>query len=141
MTRLRRTAAAAVIGSFALAAAGCGDDDEYTNELRPPSPIVVTAAVTESGVAASPTEFGAGPISLIVANQTEASQVVTLASASAAGADVSQSTGPINPGDTATVKVDVAEGDYELRTEGAAEPARLEVGESRPSAQDELLLP
>lgn len=140
-TTFRLAGLAAVMGGLVIGTAGCGDDDDYANELRPPAPIVVTAAITESGIAASPTEFGAGPISLIVTNQTDTSQVATLESRGGGADAVSQSTGPISPGDTATVKVDVTEGDYVLRTEGAIDPARLEVGEPRESAQDELLLP
>ena len=61
----------------ALALAGCGGDEEYTNEPRSPAPINVTAAITEKKLAVSPRRFGAGPINLIVSNQTEDARSVT----------------------------------------------------------------
>lgn len=130
-------------GALAIAAAGCGSDDDYQNELRPPAPIVVTAAIGSESVSVSPRDFGAGPISLIVTNQTKATQQVTLETAdTSARPGVNQRTGPISPSDTATLKVDLETGTYRLGVaEDGIEPARIVVGESRPSAQNELLQP
>ena len=77
----RRTAAAALgVVAAAAAAAGCGAGGSgHTNEPRPPVPIVVTASISNDRVSVSPRMFGAGPISLVVTNQTRASQQVTLA--------------------------------------------------------------
>ena len=69
----RRTAQ--VVPCIALATAfvaGCGSDTSYRNEPRPASPIVVTASINKDAVAVSPRRFGAGPITLIVTNQTGA---------------------------------------------------------------------
>lgn len=140
--RMRR-AGAALAAVALLTAAGCGDDEDYPNENRPPAPIVVTAAITKSGVSVSPEKFGAGPISLIVTNQTGTSQQVTLETDdTASGPGITQSTGPINPRDTATLKADVPEGSYRVSVGGdSIEAATLEVGAERPSAQNELLQP
>jgi hypothetical protein len=55
---------------------------------------------------------------------------------------VTQSTQPITPSGTATLEVDVPEGDYELTSsDGGVEPAAVRVGEQRESAQNQLLLP
>ena len=139
--RMMPRAATAVAFTLALAAAGCGEDDDFANQPRPPSPIVVSAAVTESGVSVSPDEFGAGAVNLIVTNQTDGSHEVTLASRGG-GESLQQGTGPINPGDTASVKVDLEPGTYRVSAgSGSIEPATVEVGPPRESAQDRLLEP
>ena len=135
-----------VIGLLAatLALAGCGSDPDYANEPRPPSPINVTAAVTPEKVTVSPAKFGAGPIVLIIANQTEDPQQATLETNEVAGSSggIKQSTSPINPDGTATLKVDVREGQYQLSVDGAGvKPARVIVGPERESAQNDLLQP
>jgi len=138
-----RRMTAALAGLALLAVAGCGDDDDYANEPRPPAPIVVTAAITKDGVSVSPAKFGAGPINLIVTNQTETSQQITLETRdTSGGAGITQSTGPINPRDTATLKADVPEGTYRVGVDGdSIDAATLEVSAKRPSAQNELLQP
>jgi hypothetical protein len=138
-----RALAAAVTLSATLAAA-CGDEDDYANEPRPPAPIVVSAAVTDARVSVSPREFGAGPVNLVVTNQTERAQEITLETDEIGGTEpgIQQRTGPINPGDTASLKADLKQGTYRVAvdTEGIR-PAALAVGDERPSAQNELLQP
>ena len=101
-------------------------------------PINVSVQLGARTVTASPAKFGAGPITLLVANQSGASQTVTID-----GPRVRQSVGPINPEDTATLKVSVLPGDYTLSAAEAAglRPAKLTVGPNRPSGQNTLLLP
>ena len=138
---LRRFALGAVCGT-ALVAAGCGEEDTYKNDPRPPTTIVITAAILPDKVSVSPTGFGAGPISLIVANETDASQRISIVRQINGQPQTSEQTGPINPHDTATLKADVEEGEYEIRVEGEGiAPARVEVGPARESAQNELLQP
>jgi hypothetical protein len=134
------TAIAAV--PFGLLSAGCGEEDDYRNEARPPTPIVVSAAITDGRVSVSPREFGAGPVTLIVTNQTERAQEVTLETDEIGGASggIKQTSGPINPGDTASVKAELERGTYRVGIDGGGS-ASLQVGASRPSAQDELLQP
>jgi hypothetical protein len=136
-----------VIAMIAAGAAlsGCaGSEDDYANNPRPPAPINVTAAVTDKRVTVSPEKFGAGPVVIIIANQTEVAQKVTLETDEIGGSSpgVKQTTSPINPSGTATLKVDLREGTYEVRTEGAGiRPAELTVGAERESAQNQLLQP
>ena len=141
--RPKVAAAAVVICALGATAAGCGSDDDYENQLRPARPIVVTAAISKDEVSISPREFGAGPISLIVTNQTDDTQQVTLETADTSGsAGIAQQTGPINPSDTATLQVDIKTGTYELAAAGAGiKPGKLVVGKDRPSAQNDLLQP
>lgn len=124
--------------------AGCGEEDDYANEPRPPSPITVTASISENRISVSPRSFGAGPVTLIVANQTQRAQEITLETQEIGGSapGIRQRSGPINPGDTASLKANLRQGTYSVTVQGGAtQPASLRVGGQRPSAQDELLQP
>ena len=137
--RARRAIACALALSGALA--GCGQDEDHVNDERPASSINVTAAIIDGRINVSPEQFGAGPIRLIVTNQTDSEQAVTFATG---GSDsgITETSDPIIPSGTTTLEVDVTEGDYEITTEGGGiRPAGVTVGAARPSAQDQLLLP
>jgi hypothetical protein len=143
---MRRTAALAPLAVGAvLAVGGCGSiSADYKNDPRPPGPIVVTGYIDDQRVSVSPRSLGAGPISLIVTNQTGAAQRVTLESAGAAGTGpgLKQVTAPISPRDTATLKADVKPGSYTVHVAGdGIRAARLQVGRERASAQNDLLQP
>jgi hypothetical protein len=139
----RRALAPAVLTVAALVA-GCGGGTTYKNNPRPPAPINITASVSGAGIAVSPGSFGAGPIVLIVTNQTGASQEITFESneLGASKPGVTQTTEPINPRGTGQLKVNVTEGRYRVRAANAdIAPAQITVGPSRPSAQNDLLQP
>jgi hypothetical protein len=142
--RRRRRTGAMVTGLAVLALVGCGASSDYRNEPRPPAPIVLTASISDQRISVSPRSFGAGPISLIVTNQTTAAQRVTIESADAAGQGpgLKQETAPISPRDTATLKADVDPGRYSVHVgaDGIA-AAALRVGPQRASAQNDLLQP
>lgn len=82
--------------SSALLAAGCGEERSYSNDPRPPSTIVLTASINAEEVSVSPRRFGAGPVNLVIVNETSAAQKITFATSGGAGG-FSQQTGPINP--------------------------------------------
>jgi hypothetical protein len=131
----------------ALALASCGSaGHKYANAERPPSPIVVSASISDKSVSVSPRKFGAGPITLIISNQSTSSQQVTLETVEDPGGSgpgvKAIETGPINPRETASVKGDVKQGTYALRV-GAdgIRAARIQVGKQRASAQNDLLQP
>lgn len=142
-----RRATIAALGVTAALAAGCGGGggSSYKNTPRPPSPIVITASISDNGVSVSPRRFGAGPISVIVTNQTKAAQKVTLETASGPATSspgLKQETAPISPRDTATLKLDVTPGRYRMHVSGGSiRPATLRVGKARESAQNDLLQP
>lgn len=148
---MRRKPRQAVIAACALSVAGalasCGGSDHvYKNTERPPTPIVISAAINDRSVVVSPRRFGAGPITLIISNQSSQSQQVTLETDSAPGdtgpGQKAIATGPINPRETASVKGEVARGVYALKVGGGdIRAARVTVGKQRPSAQNELLQP
>ena len=135
------------ITATALLVAGCGTKSDYANNPRPPSPITITAAISGNRVEVSPTRFGAGPITLVVTNQTQRLRDLVLESADQPGSGkpglAAQHTGPINPQGTASLKADLSEGRYTVRVRAgkAIHPARLVVGRKRASAQNQLLQP
>jgi hypothetical protein len=141
--RGERLVAVAVL-AVATGAAGCGGSGKFANQPRPASPITVTAAIDKGKVRVSPTKFGAGPVTLIVSNQSGAAQDITFETDEVGGtqAGIRKSTGPIADQDTATLQVDPREGTYRLSVKSRAiQPAALVVGKPRASAQDQLLQP
>jgi hypothetical protein len=124
--------------ALAALATGCGGDDEARSEERPPVPINVSVSINERNITASPAKFGAGPVTLLIANQSGASQTITIE-----GPRLRRSVGPINPEDTATVRLELAPGEHTLSADESAgvREERLAVGPRRASAQDTLLLP
>lgn len=135
--------AALVLGAAALAS-GCGEEDDYENRPRPPAPIVISASIADDRVSVSPRAFGAGPITLIVTNQTQAAQKLVLETdeIGGSGPGIEQQTGPISPGDTASLKADLGKGTYRVAVNGRGiAEAALDVGDPRKSAQDDLLQP
>jgi hypothetical protein len=143
----RQAAVAACAITAALALGACGDDRKASdNTERPPTPIVVSASIDDKTVDVSPKKVGAGPITLIISNQSSASQRVTLETNEQPGDSgpgrKAIETGPINPRETASVKGQVTEGTYALRVGGdGVKPATIKVGKERTSAQNELLQP
>jgi len=129
------------MAATALFAAGCGGERSYLNDERLPAQIILTATISPDEVSVSPERFGAGSVSLVIANQTAAAQQITFETTGGDGG-FKQQTGPINPGDTATLKADVTEGEVTVRVQGdGIDPAVLTVGAARAGARDELLQP
>ena len=131
--------AAGVLGALA----GCGDEADYANKPRPAAPINVTAAISDKKISLSPKEFGAGPVVIIVSNQTGNEKTLTLQTEELGGnhPGIKQSTDPIAPRGTGTLKADVREGSYALSVSDGPKAAMLDVGPKRKSAQDQLLEP
>jgi hypothetical protein len=143
-TRTIQWAAVGVAVALAITAPACGGDEEFANRPRPPATLQISAVIAPTRVTVSPSRFGAGPIELIASNQTSISQRLTLRSQRLiAGADqLNQRTAPINPGDTASLKADLAEGVYSVSASSATiRGARIRVGPPRVSAKDRLLQP
>jgi hypothetical protein len=138
--------ACALVAAGALTSCGDSDSDKYANAQRPPRPIVISAAINDGAIQVSPAKFGAGPITLIISNQSTASQQVTLETEDDPGGsspgEKAIETGPINPRETASVKGSVRQGTYTLHVGGdEIRGARVVVGRERPSGQDDLLNP
>jgi hypothetical protein len=143
-TKTARGCVAVLALTLTAALGGCGGDDDYANQPRPPAPVSVAAYISDDGISIDPSEVGGGHVVLVVTNQTDSSQRVTLATDEVGGDEpgIERSTSQINPRDTGSLKVNLSQGTYRVGVEDAAiEAARLTVGEQRPSAQDELLQP
>ena len=110
---------------------GCGDDDEFANRQRAPTQITLSASITPRGITVSPSRIGAGTIELLASNLTSTSQQLTLRSdrRPAGTPSIEQRTGPINPGDTASLTADLVQGTYRVTTRSEARgPATIRVG-------------
>jgi hypothetical protein len=133
-------------GALVLVAAGCGEED-FKNEKRPPVPIELTGVIQEDKVTVSPngrdTKVGAGPIVIIISNQTEDAHTVTLEGDRIPAVRV----GPINPLDTASIQKTLPRGIYEVRAGSEVavpkeiRPAELRIGPPRDPSNNRLLLP
>jgi len=136
--RGRSAALVALLVVALVALAGCGGGDEARSEQRPPVPINVSVLLGGDHITASPAKFGAGPVTLLIANQSGAAQSLTID-----GPRLRRSVGPIPPADTATVKLTMNTGDFTISAEESSglRPADLTVGPPRESAQNQLLLP
>ncbi len=143
MTKPRRIYAVGVItGVVAVSAlAACGGDD-FENRPRPPVALQLTGVIGERKVTISPATVGAGPIVLIVSNQTEESHTVTLD-----GPSGTEEVGPINPLDTGRIQHNLEQGSYQVKAgsskavEREIDPAVLTVGPKRESSSNSVLLP
>jgi hypothetical protein len=132
------------VALLALAGSGCGSNDGYDNTARPPAPVNVAVNVTNERVLISPARLGAGPVVLIVANESDRSRDLTVKAADDGASCVKEpaSTGPINPAGTARVAFALVRGSCIVSVRDSdLTPARLTVGRQRTSAQAELLQP
>ncbi len=137
---LNRKASLVVATTTVMAVSACGSTTRYANDPRPPDLAIITTAVTNDRVAVAPARVGAGPVEFTLANETGASQTVTVASDQAG--QLRLQTPPINPGDTASLKTVLKTGGYSVRVDGSTiRASRIAVGPSRPSAQSTLLEP
>lgn len=143
MGELRRARWATSVAVLALLLGGCGDD-EFANRERAPDRIILSVSITPREITVSPSRIGAGTVELIASNLTSRSQQITLRSGklSAGTAPLEQRTGPINPGDTASLTADLVRGTYRLTTSaGRRPPATIRVGPTRSGSPDQLLAP
>jgi hypothetical protein len=146
MTRSRagRIATAAVVLGVAIGLAACGNEKEYANDPRPPSPINVGASISDQGVLVSPRRMGGGPVVLVATNQSGDAQTLTIQPVRLEDgqAGTKGSTQEIEPTGTDDLKITLRQGVYLVRTgDSAIKPARIVVGPERESAQNQLLLP
>jgi len=134
-------AAFLLAGAVGLGAAGCGSED-FENKARPPVPVELSGVISEKKVTISPDKQGAGPVTIVISNQTKEAHTVTLE-----GEEVSERVGPVNPLDTATIQKTLRPGDYRVRAGSNVArpkeiaPARLTIGPKRDDSNDKLLLP
>lgn len=137
-----RTAALLALSLSVLVLAGCGGDDDFENKPRPPAPVQLSGVITEGEISVEPAKIGAGPIVLIVSNQTKQSHTITLDGPSGV-----EEVGPINPLDTGRIQHNLEQGAYQVKAgsnqavDEEIEAATLTVGPPRPSSSNSVLLP
>ncbi len=143
--RTRTVGALSAMVLVILAAAGCGSSDGYDNASRPPAVLTLSVEVTNGRVAVSPAHIGAGPVVLLIANESGRTREVTLtapAGTSRACVDADASSGPISPQSTARIQLPLIEGTCVVGvTDDGVHAARLTVGAERDSSQQDLLQP
>jgi hypothetical protein len=121
---------------LAATVAACGSDDSFQGN-RPPAPIEVAATIDAEKVAVSPDNFGAGKVTINIANFSESTVRFELEGPKRA------STGALKPGEPGFLQIVLPEGDYQASAVGdaGAKPARFTVAKERPNSDSRLLLP
>jgi hypothetical protein len=136
-------AALALAGTAGVAA--CGGGGPRKNVDRPPTPVTLTGAIHPRFVQISPARVGAGPVTLVISNQTRRTQTVTMETSDPAGSNTvghTASTAPISPQATGRLTIDAQRGDYMVHVrDRTVAVAHVTVGKRRPSSQNQLLLP
>jgi hypothetical protein len=131
----------ALLATAATVAGGCGSK-HFKDQPRPPQPLQLSGVITDKGVTVSPNKFGAGPVVLIVSNQTQQAHTVTLE-----GGGTRDTVGPVNPLDTAKVQQTLDTGTYTVKAGSSRavarelKPAILRIGRPRRPSSDQVLLP
>ena len=129
------------IAIAALLVVGCGDQD-FENNPRPPVPVGLTGVIQDDKLTLSPTQVGAGQVTITISNQTGGPKSITLE-----GASTTETVGPVGSLDTAEITRTLEPGSYEVRAGSARAvlkeiaPAKLSIGKERTSSSGELLLP
>lgn len=148
---MRRTIAA-FLAAGTVVLAGCGSSSHFADRNRPPTPVNVSVYINDARVSVSPSSIGAGPLVFLVTNSASTTESVSIRPVGV-GTQVKASTGPINPGTSAQVQVDLTQGDYTLdsspsgqseaaaATDRAIKPATLHIGAPRPNANNAVLQP
>jgi hypothetical protein len=149
--------------SIVLVTTGCGSDDKFENEPRPPVATQLTGVITGEEVTVSPDTLPLPPeegqqeasrdldtpIILVINNQDDEPHTVTLSGKTRDGKPIQADTPPIAPLDTAQIQQTLPPGTYEVKagSEKAVDPgeqiaaATLTVNPNRQTSSDDLLLP
>jgi hypothetical protein len=141
----RRLLAAALVLAGTAGVAACGSSGPRRNVSRPPIPVTLTGAIHPRRVQISPARVGAGPITLVISNQTRRIQTVTMETDDPAGSNTvghTASTSAIRPQATGRLSINVRRGDYMVHVrDRTIAVAHVTVGKRRESSQNDLLLP
>jgi hypothetical protein len=141
--RIRIGALASGVALTAGLLAGCGGGKNFADQPRPSAPLYLTGVITSSGVTVSPNRAGAGPVVILVSNQTQASHTLTLDGDNIAPVQ----SGSIAPTDTGRIQTTLSPGTYTVKA-GSVQavrkqlaPARLVIGKERADSNDQVGLP
>ena len=123
---------------------GCGGGSDFKDKPRPPVPIQLSGVITDKSVSVEPSRFGAGPVNLIISNQSTQSHTVTL---EGGPNNTTEQVGPINPLDNGRIQETLEPGMYTVKagsphaTARTIKPATLHIGKQRQSSSGDVLLP
>lgn len=142
--RIRIGALASGIALTAGLLAGCGGSSNFADQPRPSAPLYLTGVITSSGVTVSPNRVGAGPVVILVSNQTQASHTLTL---DGANIDTPVQSASIAPTNTGRIQTTLSPGTYTVKAGSLhavtrqLAPARLVIGKQRTDSNDQVGLP
>src|SRR5215212_4604442 len=97
----------ALLAMAATTATGCGSGSQFENRPRPPAPVQLSGVIRDDKLTVSPDRVGAGPVILLISNQTQQAHTITL---SGAGGGEDSTVGPVNPLDTAKIQQNLVQG-------------------------------
>lgn len=133
---MSRLCALCLLLTLAVAASGCSTEEEYENKPKPPRVFSVSTLITQTEIAVSPMEFGAGPTRFTTGNKSDVKQTITFE-----GERVSRAI-ELGPSETITFKVTTYPGPFTIDSSATtAEPAELYIGPERPTAQNDINQP
>ena len=141
--RIRIGVLASGVASAAVLVAGCGGGKDFADQPRPAAPAQLSGVITDTGVTVSPNRVGAGPVVILVSNQTQQAKTLELDGANIAPVH----TAPIDPSDTGSIKETLDPGTYTVKagstraTAKTLRPAQLVIGKARPDSNDQVGLP
>jgi hypothetical protein len=141
--RIRIGALASGVALAAGLLAGCGGGKDFADKPRPAAPLYLTGVITSSGVTVSPNRVGAGPVVILVSNQTQAAHTLTLD-----GANITPvQSGSVGPADTGRIQTTLQPGTYTVKAgslqavKRELQPAHLVIGKQRPDSNNQVGLP
>jgi hypothetical protein len=140
--RIRVGALASGVTVAALLA-GCGGGKDFADQQRPAVPLTLSGVITNTGVNVSPNRLGAGPVVILVSNQTQAPHTLTLDGANIAPVQSAS----ISPADTGRIQTTLAPGSYTVKAgslhavKKELKPAHLVIGKARPDSNGQVGLP
>ncbi len=140
-TKNLRITSAFALATVAAISVGCGDSRDSNKGFRPPVTKIAGLVLDGKATHISPSEIGAGPITIKIANKTGApvAQVSLRSFDGGCVADQADS-GRIPAGGSGTISATLVPGTCEIVADSMA-TSKLLVGPERESAQNKLLLP
>ena len=136
-----RTRSVSILLAGSVVIAGCGGT-HFKDKPRPPVPVQLTGVVTDRGVQISPRRVGAGPVILIISNQTQDAHTITLE-----GNGRTDTVGPVNPLGTGKLQATLTRGNYTVKagsrkaTSQQIPSGTVTVTRERQTSSGDLLLP
>jgi hypothetical protein len=141
--RIRIAALVSGAASVVVLVVGCGGGKDFSDKPRPAAPVQLSGVITPSGITVSPNKIGAGPVQILISNQTQQAHTLTLDGANIAPVR----TAPISPTDTGSITQTLGPGTYTVKAGSVhavareIAPAHLVIGKARPDSNDQVGLP